>query len=224
MAREAHKVCASGYTRRERLADGCVHLVGIAASLAAAVTLLVVSIANALPALPALSLGVYGAGMVAVFWCSAAYHLSRAGRVKAILGRFDHAAIYFKIAGTYTPFALVPLGSSVGPALLALVWSITIVGALAKLLWPDRLVVASYVLYLSQGWAVLMAWSPLSDAVSTRVLALLIAGGSLYTLGVAFHLWRKLRFHKAIWHALVLLASACHFAAVMDCIALGGRA
>ena len=136
--------------------------------------------------------------MVAVFCCSAAYHLSREGRATALLRRFDHAAIYVKIAGTYTPFALVKLGDTTGLALLGLVWSITAVGATAKLLLPGRLVIMSYVLYLAQGWAIVAVWEPFSSAVSTRVMVLLAAGGILYTVGVIFHLWEKLRFHNAI--------------------------
>ena len=210
--------------RRERMADGLVHVLGITVSLAAAATLAILAVAYALPARSTASLGVYGIGLVAVFCCSAAYHLSRDGKAKALLRRFDHAAIYVKIAGTYTPFALVKLGDTTGLALLGLVWSITAVGAAAKLLWPGRLVIMSYVLYLAQGWAIVTVWEPFSAVVSTRVLVLLAAGGILYTVGVIFHLWEKLRFHNAIWHALVLIASACHFAAIVDCVALGRSA
>jgi hemolysin III len=207
------------YGRRERQADALVHVLGIVGSLAAVATLAILAAAYALPARSAAGLGVYGAGMVAVFCCSAAYHLSREGRAKALLRRFDHAAIYIKIAGTYTPFALVKLGDA-GLALLGLVWTITAVGATAKLLLPGRLVIMSYVLYLAQGWAIVAVWEPFSAAVSTRTMALLAAGGILYTVGVIFHLWERLRFHNAIWHAMVLVASACHFAAIVDCVAL----
>ncbi len=208
------------HARRECLADALVHVLGIVGSLAAAATLAILAVAYALPARSAASLGVYGVGMMAVFCCSAAYHLSREGRAKALLRRLDHAAIYVKIAGTYTPFALVKLGDPAGLVLLGVVWSITVVGATAKLLLPGRLVIMSYVLYLAQGWAIVAVWEPFSSAVSTRVMVLLAAGGILYTVGVIFHLWEKLRFHNAIWHALVLIASACHFAAIVDCVAL----
>jgi hemolysin III len=204
----------------ERAADAFVHVLGITAGVAALATLAVLAVAYALPALSAVSLGIYGAGMMAVFCCSAAYHLSREGRAKALLRRFDHAAIYVKIAGTYTPFALVKIGDTTGFVLFGLVWAITAVGATAKLLLPGRLVIMSYVLYLAQGWAIVAVWGPFSAAVSPRVMVLLAAGGIFYTIGVAFHLWERLRFHNAIWHAMVLVASACHFAAIVDCIAL----
>jgi hemolysin III len=211
---------AGGYSRREKLADGVIHILGIAASAAAAATLATLTVVYSLPALSAVSLGIYSAGLAAVFCCSAAYHLTSEGRIKALLRRVDHAAIYVKIAATYTPFALVALGGIAGLILFGLVWSITAVGAATKLFLPGRLMVTSYVLYLSQGWAIVAVWEPFSAAVSARVVVLLAVGGILYTGGVAFHLWQRLRFHNAIWHGMVLAASACHFAAVVDCVAL----
>jgi hemolysin III len=215
---------ASVYSRQERLADGAIHALGIAASVGAAATLATLTVVYALPVLSAVSLGIYAAGLAAVFCCSAAYHLTREGRAKALLRRFDHAAIYVKIAATYTPFALVKVGGTTGLCLLSVVWSITALGATAKLFLPGRLVATSYVLYLSQGWAILAAWEPFSAAVPARVMLLLAIGGILYTGGVAFHLWQRLRFHTAIWHGMVLAASACHFAAIVDCVVLGRSA
>lgn len=212
---------AVAYGRRERAADALVHMLGITAGVAAAATLAILAVVYALPAISAASLGIYGAGMMTVFCCSAAYHLSRDGRAKALLRRCDHAAIYVKIAGTYTPFALVKIGDTTGLLLFGLVWAITAVGATAKLLLPGRLVIMSYMLYLAQGWAIIAVWAPFSEAVSVRVMVLLAAGGILYTVGVVFHLWERLRFHNAIWHAMVLAASACHFAAIVDSVVLG---
>jgi hemolysin III len=211
------------YTHAERVADGCIHVTGVAFSLLATAAMMTVA-AKVLPAASTVSLGVYAFGMVAVFACSAAYNLANDTKWKPILRRFDHAAIYVKIAGTYTPFAFVKMGDAVGLALLGAVWAITAFGATAKLLWPGRLVRTSYVLYLVQGWAVVAAFDSLLPAVSSRVLILLVVGGCLYTVGVVFHLWEKLPYHNAIWHAFVLLASACHFAAIVDAVGLTSEA
>ena len=210
------------YTAAERVADGSIHILGVAASLVAATALMIAALK--LPPASIASLAVYGFGLIAVFACSAAYNLVTEARLKAILRRFDHAAIYVKIAGTYTPFAMVKMGDAAGFALLAAVWAITAFGATAKLLWPGRLVRTSYVLYLAQGWAIVAAFGPFASAVSGRVLLLLVVGGSLYTLGVIFHLWERLPYHTAIWHALVVAASACHFAAIVDAVGLTGSA
>jgi hemolysin III len=207
------------YTAGERVADGCIHAVGVTVSLAAAATLVTLAILY-LPPLSTLSITVYSLGMVAVFCFSAGYHLVGRPGLKAILRRFDHAAIYVKIAATYTPFALVKLGGVLGFGLLGAVWAVGLFGVAAKLFWPAQLVRTSYVLYLAQGWACVAALEPLAHALPGRALALLIVGGVLYTAGVVFHLWRSLPYHNAIWHGFVLVASACHFAAVVDAVAL----
>jgi hemolysin III len=206
------------YTQGEVVADGSVHVIGLAASVLGVVVLMIA--AQSLPAVSIASLAVYGFGLVAVFACSAAYNLAREGGLKALLRRFDHAAIYIKIAGTYTPFAAIKMADAAGLALLVGVWAITAFGATAKLLWPGRLVRTSYVLYLAQGWAIVAAFGPLAASVSGRVLALLVVGGVIYTVGVVFHLWERLPYHKAVWHGLVLVASACHFAANVDAVGL----
>jgi hemolysin III len=208
------------YSPAERIADGGVHLLGIGASVLAVAAMMFA--ARHLPAAAVASLAVYGFGLMAVFACSALYHLSPEGQLKALLRRFDHAAIYVKIAGTYTPFAAIKMGDAAGLALLASVWAITAFGATAKLLWPGRLVKTSYVLYLAQGWAIVAAFGPFAAAVSGRVLTLLVIGGITYTVGVIFHLWERLPFHNAVWHSFVVVASACHFAAIVDAVGLVG--
>ncbi len=208
------------YTAAERVADVGVHAVGLSASVLGVAAMMIA--ARNLPAGSVVSLAVYGFGLMAVFACSACYHLATEGHRKAILRRFDHAAIYVKIAGTYTPFAAIKMGDAAGLALLAGVWAITAFGATAKLLWPGRLVRTSYVLYLAQGWAIVAAFGPFAAAVSGRVLALLVAGGVIYTAGVIFHLWERLPFHNAVWHSFVVVASACHFAAIVDAVGLTG--
>jgi hemolysin III len=210
------------YSAAERIADGSVHILGVAASLVAATALMIAALK--LPPASILSLAIYGFGLIAVFACSAAYHLATEARLKAILRRFDHAAIYVKIAGTYTPFAMVKMGDAAGLALLAAVWAITAFGATAKLLWPGRLKRTSYVLYLAQGWVIVAAFGPFASAVSVRVLVLLAVGGVIYTLGVVFHLRERLPYHNAIWHGFVVAASACHFAAIVDAVVFAASA
>jgi hemolysin III len=205
------------YTVGERVADGVLHVIGVTASTVAAAVLIIFAFHH-LPSLSFVSLTIYGVGLVAAFVCSAAYHLIDKPSLKAILRRFDHAAIYVKIAATYTPFAIVKLGGPVGYALLGSVWAIGALGAAAKLLWPEHFVRTSYVLYLALGWCGILVLVPLTLAVTPSVLLLLAIGGCLYTIGVAFHLWRKLRYHNAIWHAFVLAASSFHFAAVANAV------
>jgi len=207
------------YTKGELIADGALHVIGVAASLIAAVTLTLLAV-GVLPPHATASVLIYGLGLLAVFICSAAYHLVRRPRLKALLRRFDHAAIYVKIAATYTPFAAVKMGGLAGLGLLGAVWVIAAIGVFTRLLLPGQFVRTAYVLYLAQGWACLAALKPMIEAVPATAMALLLVGGILYTAGVAFHLWERLPYHNAIWHAFVLAASACHFAAVLDAVVL----
>jgi hemolysin III len=141
-------------------------------------------------------------------------------RLKEWLRRFDHAAIFLMIAGTYTPFVLIEMNTPWGLSLLAVVWAIAAVGIVLQLFAPRYLGGLSVALYLIQGWAVLAALEPLMTALPGRVLTLLMAGGVLYTVGVVFHLWERLPYQNAIWHGFVLTAATCHFAAVIFVVAV----
>jgi hemolysin III len=205
------------YSRAERIADGCVHCLGVTASLAA-MPILVILAQRHLSAASATSLAVYGISAVAMFVFSAAYNLIEQPRWKEFLRYCDHSAIFVMIAGTYTPFALIKIGGTWGIALLATVWTIAFIGIVLKILLPRHFDQFSIGLYLLQGWAVFGAIDPLTSAVSTRVIALLAIGGGLYTIGVIFHLWRRLPYQNAIWHVFVLSAATFHYAAILDAV------
>ncbi|CAN1722120.1 hemolysin III [Hyphomicrobium sp. 1Nfss2.1] len=204
------------YTRSEVIADGIVHATGLAFAVTAVVALIILSLTRLDPASSTAVL-IYGTGMLAVFVCSAAYNLSRS-RWRWLLRRLDHAAIFIKIAATYTPFAAIKLGGGVGIGLLVAVWAIAIIGASAKLIAPAQFVRTAYVLYLAQGWAAVFTLPPLFAALPATAFTLLLVGGMLYTMGVVFHLWERLPYNNAIWHVFVLAASACHFGAVVSAL------
>lgn len=202
------------YTIRERVADCCIHIIGVAASLVALTALLVIGVQSK-TTLWVVSLTIYGLALVATFSCSAGYNLVVRPKLKEILRRLDHAAIFLMIAGTYTPFILIKMNDAWGLGLLAVVWTMAILGIAIKLFAPRFLDGLSTALYLVQGWAVIAAWEPLMSALPGRVLTLLMVGGVLYTIGVVFHLWERLPYQNAIWHGFVLSAASCHFAAVI---------
>ena len=208
----------ASYTAGEKLADGCVHAVGITASIVAAI-ILVFLVAGALPPLSTASVAVYAATLVALFIASALYHMVPWPRLKAIFRRFDHAAIYLKIAGTYTPLALIKMAAVPGGILLGGVWAIGLFGVAFKLFWPHHLERTSYVLYFGAGWSGIFVLDEILSSFSLAVLILLGVGGALYTVGVAFHLWSSLRYHNALWHGFVLAASACHYSAIICAVA-----
>jgi hemolysin III len=213
------------YSRGEVIADAATHALGAAFGLAACGMLAAATLpwAGADP-LRALALWVYAAGLLAMLGCSALYNLTPAGTPrKALLRRCDHAAIFAMIAGTYTPFAGVALGGAAGGGLLAFVWTAAAAGAAHALLGRQgRREGIAVLLYLMLGWCGVVLIVPLSAALSTGGLALLAAGGVLYSAGTAFHLAARLPYHNAAWHAFVLGAAACHFAAVLRDIAPAG--
>ncbi len=203
------------YTPAERMADGIVHAVGICAGVVAVIAMMVAAVPS-LPRPATASLAVYGAGLLAMFGFSAAYNLLPSPNWKGALRRLDQAAIFFKIAGTYTPFALIKMGGIAGYSLLSVVWVVALSGAAAKILLRSSWNGIDIALYLALGWAGLIAihLHPLAESVTPMVLTLLGIGGLLYSVGVIFHVWRDLKYQNAIWHAFVLAATCCHFGAV----------
>lgn len=173
------------YSRGERIADNCIHALGVSTGLIAAVVLVGVA-ANQDTALLIPSVLVYGLGLIAMLGFSALYNFTKPSPRKAPYWRFDHAAIFAMIAGSYTPFALITLDSPWGHGFLAFVWLVAIVGAAMKFWAPRRLQRVSTALYLLLGWSGLVALQSLVEVLSTPALILLVTGGGLYTLGVAF--------------------------------------
>ncbi|MFM9845697.1 MAG: hemolysin III family protein [Hyphomicrobiaceae bacterium] len=204
---------------REHKADTIVHVSGIVAGVVA-VTVMLVAAARHLPLASTASLAIYGSSMLAMFACSASYHMIPSARWTGVLQRLDHAAIFLKIAGTYTPFAAIKIGGIAGFGLLGLVWLLALIGAAGKLLltstW-DRIAIP---LYLVLGWIGLAMLKPLMASVSPTSIVLLGIGGLLYTVGVIFHVWRSLPYQKAIWHGFVLAGTGCHFGAVTSAMFL----
>ena len=202
---------------REVLADGVVHALGLALGVVGAVALvgLAVFYGNPLLVVP---LSIYAAGLVAMLGCSAAYNILRSSRRRDWLRRFDHAAIFAMIAGTYTPFTILGLEGGWSSGLTVLIWSVAAIGIALKLWQPRRIETISIALYLGLGWIGLIALQPFRAALETSTLALLAAGGLLYSVGVVFHLWHRLPYHNAIWHGFVLAAASIHYLAVLTVI------
>ena len=205
-------------TESEVLADHVVHVIGIASGLVGVVVLLGWAVVN-LPVPATVALAIYGAGLMAMLCCSGAYHMLPVPAWKPILRRLDHAAIFVKIAGTYTPFALVKMGGTAGLSLFAAVWMVALLGAAAKLLLAARWDGLAVAVYLLLGWSGIATLQPLAASIAPGALVLLAAGGIVYSLGVVFFLWNGLRYQNAIWHAFVLVGTACHFGAVSIAVA-----
>lgn len=199
-------------TRAEILADGILHVLGVGFAIAGTAFLLVYAADQATPGVR-VGLSVYGAALIVSFIASACYHLTPWEHLRLHLRRIDQAAIYLKIAGTYTPL-VVFIGSAFAYGVLAVVWALASFGVAAKLFFGTRHGKLMPLIYLGMGWLSLsLIWS-LFPLLPPAACALIIAGGVTYSVGVALFYWGGLRFNTAIWHGHVLAASACFFVAI----------
>jgi hemolysin III len=197
------------YSVAELWADGAIHTLGIVLATVGTAALLT-SFANRAGAAELAAAGVYLATLTLSVGASAAYNNWPVSRTKWLLRRLDHSAIYLLIAGTYTPF-MVRTGMR---GTLAAVWCIATFGVFLKLYRPGSFDRAAIVLCLALGWSGLATYDTILAELPGTVIALIVAGGLVYSVGVVFHLCEKLPFQNAIWHGFVLLAAAIHYAAV----------
>lgn len=200
------------YSPAERLTDAAVHVVGLTGVLMAVPVLITLAAVWRGDPVSVTGAAIYGVSLIAMVLCSALYHMAPLPEWKDVLRRLDHSAIFVKIAGTYTPFALLAGGSG---ALLGGVWTAALAGTALKVVAPDRYRMTALTLYLGMGWCGVLAGQGMIASLSPSGFHLIVAGGLLYTLGVVFFLWEMLPFHNTIWHVLVLVASGLFYAAVM---------
>jgi hemolysin III len=162
---------------------------------------------------------VYGFCFLLLFTFSTLYHGFQQRAVKQVLKIFDHISIYFMIAGTYTPFILSFLFNKTGIALLSVLWGLTLAGIFFKIRFTDRFDFISTIIYLLMGWIMLWTGKTFFAAMPAPVVALIAAGGGLFTVGVVFYLWRKWIWHHVVWHLFVLAGAICHYVAVLLTVA-----
>jgi hemolysin III len=162
---------------------------------------------------------VFGASLLIVYAASTLYHSARERRLKCALEIADHSAIYLLIAGTYTPF-LVRLGGRLGAAVLGAMWITALAGVLFKICCGCRNHRVSLLSYLVMGWFMVLLIKPLTSATSPAAMRWLVLGGLFYTAGVPFFVLslKRMRYHL-FWHLFVMAGSACHYIAVMFCVA-----
>jgi hemolysin III len=201
------------YDRAELLADGLMHTAGLAFALFGIVFL--TTKAQGLPAVGTASVWIYSVALVLTFTTSAAYNFWPGSSAKLILRRFDQSAIFLFIAATYTPF-IAHAHPEPSRALLAAIWGVAWIGVVLKLGYPGRFERLEITLCLALGWSALFVYDTVFGSLPVSTILLTVSGGVLYSVGVVFHLWDRLRFQNAIWHAFVLCAAALHFCAIFN--------
>lgn len=206
------------YSRAEMIADGIVHAVGIVLALAAGSAMLVLAASHARPG-EYIAAVFYVVALLTVLSVSLAYNLwPVTSPAKWVLRRFDHSAIYLLIAATYTPFLAQVGGLPLARLMIVLVWMAAAVGIALKVLLPGRFDRLAVVFYLAIGWSGVALAGPLVETLPPASLALIVAGGVVYSCGVVFFAWKGLRFHNALWHGFVVAGAGLHLAAMLDCL------
>ena len=198
----------------EEIANTVTHGFGLVLSVIGFAVLVVLSILHGGPLLVA-SCVVYGLSLVALYAASTIYHAVLSPELKRRLQIVDHCGIYLLIAGSYTPFGLIIIDSSVGRSLMIGIWAFAVIGILVKLVIRDRYPAISVISYLVMGWLGVVALRPLLDVVGMSAIVLLIASGISYSAGVIFFGWHRIPHNHAIFHVFILGGSILHYIAVV---------
>ncbi len=202
------------HTLLEELLHAITHGAGVILSIAGLSWMLFVAIGTTDPWRIVAS-SVYGLSLIGLFLASTIYHGLPQSRHRPLFRLLDHCAIYVLIAGSYTPFLLVSMRTTTGWWLFGTIWTLATAGVVTKLWFRHRFPRLSLVGYLVMGWLVVVAAPQVVDAVGTRAMAWLVAGGICYSVGAVFYVAERIAYNHAIWHLFVLAGGVCHFLAVV---------
>lgn len=202
------------YGQAEEIASSIIHAAGIVLSIGGLALLVAWAAAHG-GALAVTAVSIFGATLVLLYTASTLYHAIPIAAAKPVLRMLDHIAIYLLIAGTYTPFTLLALPEVWGFSLLVLIWTLAVAGSALELGLLRHRRWLAVMLYVMMGWVALVAIVPLQAHLKVGGMALLLAGGVCYTLGVPFYLCRRMPYHHATWHVFVLAGSVLHYLAVL---------
>ncbi|OWV76203.1 DNA-binding protein [Rhizobium sp. R634] len=204
------------YDRYELIADGIVHCVGLVLALIGATALIFyATVWSSQGALAAA--WIYSVGLVLTLAISFSYNAWPVSRTKWYLRRLDHSAIFILIAATYTPFLERGADDPLLMFMLVAIWLFAAAGIFVKCVFPGRYDRLAILLYLAMGWSGVLVAEPVASRIPFASMLLIVIGGIIYSLGVVFHVWEKLRFQNAIWHGFVVTAAAVHYSAVFTC-------
>jgi hemolysin III len=205
------------FSKGEELANAISHLTGALLAVAGLVLMVIFSERLGTPR-HTVSTAVFGSSMVILYFSSTLTHILPMGRAKDFFFNFDRIAIYFLIAGTYTPLALITLNGALGWVIFSLEWAFALTGTGMILFRPgdyntgvNKFYVISYAI---MGWLLLIALVPVIRLLPTMGWLWILIGGFCYTLGILFFSILRFRYHHLIWHLLVIAGSISHFFAI----------
>lgn len=196
------------YSKKEEFWNIVSHGVGVILSVVALILLLLFNDGSSLNTL---SIVLYSITLLFLYSASTIYHWITDEKWKFFFRKLDHIGIYFLIAGTYTPVALISLVNENGWTIFWTVWGIAIAGTILKIFFTGRFDKLSLILYLAMGWLIIFDFKNLWEVQSALGITLLGLGGLFYSLGTIFYAVEKIPYNHAIWHVFVLAGSIFHF-------------
>lgn len=198
----------------EEVFNSITHGIGVLLSVAGLVILTTFAVLKG-NAWHVVSFSIFGSSLVVLYLSSTLYHSFSGIKVKQLFARFDHAAIFLLIAGTYTPFVLTTIRGPLGWTLFGVVWGLAITGMVIRSIYLTRFRKLMVGVYLAMGWMFLIAVVPMVKNLPAGSVAFLFIGGACYSVGVLFYVWRNLKYGHGIWHLFVLAGSVMHFFSVL---------
>ena len=205
------------FTYKEELANAISHFIGAFLAVAALVLMLVYSAVNG-TAWHVVSTAVFGSTLIVLYLSSSFTHWLKPGRLKETFFTIDQIAIFFLIAGTYTPLALVALHGAFGWTIFGIEWGLALGGSLFRILRPGKynagVNLFYIILYATMGWLFVFAITPMLKTMSLMGIMWILIGGAFYTIGILFYTKGKFRYHHLVWHLMVLAGSVSHFIAI----------
>lgn len=202
------------YSKMEEILNASTHGIGIVLSIVGLCVLIAFATLNG-SALIIASSTIFGASLIFAYTSSTLYHAVNQEKTKQLFRLFDHASIYFLIAGTYTPVVLTFLEGAWGWSIFGIVWGTSILGVALKFIFPHRFKKLSVALYILLGWLIVVAVHKLLETMPSGGLWLMLLGGLFYTVGVIFYGIKRIPYNHAIWHLFVLAGSISHYFMVL---------
>jgi len=202
------------FSLTEEIWHAITHGVGFLLSIAALVLLVIFAVTSG-SAIHVVAASIYGASLVVLFGSSTLYHALSHQRAKQICQRLDHAAIYFLIAGSYTPIMLVTIGGAWGWTLFSVEWGIALIGVTLKFVYPGRFELLSLIAYVVMGWLILIVFGMFKAGIDPVGFWLMLSGGFAYTSGVFFYVKDRIAYFHTIWHLFVMAGAILQFFAIL---------
>ena len=211
---EATQDITKRYTLGEEIFNSVSHGAGGMLAIAGTVVLIVIAALYS-NAWGVVSSAIYGASMIILYTMSTLYHAITNKKAKSFFRIMDHNTIFILIAGTYTPYTLVPLRGPVGWTLFGIIWGAAIIGIVFNSISLEKAKKLSLVCYVAMGWAIIFAIKPMIASVTKPSLVFLLIGGIFYTAGIVFYAVKKIRYFHSVWHLFTVGGTVFHYFSIL---------